>query len=80
MVGVGNEKPATLSRDGFFYPRRYYMYKVLMLLLVLAESEFVNPLLHLCHHFLVHYDHDRLYLHPLVPLDELHLLQLSHEL
>jgi hypothetical protein len=22
---VGKEKPATLSRDGFFYPRSYYM-------------------------------------------------------
>jgi hypothetical protein len=37
MVRAGNEKPATLSRDGFFYPRRYYMMKDLMLLLVLGE-------------------------------------------
>jgi hypothetical protein len=37
MVGVGNEKPATLSRDGFFYPRRYYMSKVFMPLVLLEE-------------------------------------------
>ena len=28
---VRTEKPATLSRGGLFYPRRYYIVKVLML-------------------------------------------------